>query len=76
MHLLPVFCQYIPAHLALEGTGYYVFRDMAQLPEAIEWLESQSSFRQTRRCRRLFDPAIIYSRYYDPFLQSIPLRKS
>jgi glycosyltransferase involved in cell wall biosynthesis len=76
MHRLPVWCQEIPSYRALEGTGSYVFKDIAQLPEAIEWLEGQQSFRQQRRCRRLFDPMIVYSRYYDTFLNAIPLRKS
>jgi glycosyltransferase involved in cell wall biosynthesis len=76
MHRLPVWCQEIPAYRALEGAGTFVFKDLAQLPEAVEWLEQQPAFRQQRRCRRLFDPIIVYSRYYDSFLSSIPVRKA
>ena len=72
MHRMPVWCQEIPSYRALEGTGSFIFRDIAQLPEAVEWLESQPAFRQQRRCRRLFDPVIVYSRYYDPFLNALP----
>jgi glycosyltransferase involved in cell wall biosynthesis len=71
MHRMPVWCQEIPAYRALEGAGSFIFKDIAQLPEAVEWLEGQPAFRQQRRCRRLFDPAIVYSRYYEPFLNSI-----
>jgi glycosyltransferase involved in cell wall biosynthesis len=76
MHRLPVWCQEIPAYRALEGAGTFVFKDLAQLPEAVDWLEQQPAFRQQRRCRRLFDPIIVYSRYYDSFLSSIPVRKA
>lgn len=74
MHRMPVWCQEIPAYRALEGTGSFLFTDIAQLPEAVDWLEQQPAFRQQRRCRRLFDPIILYSRYYDSFLSSIPTR--
>jgi glycosyltransferase involved in cell wall biosynthesis len=76
LHRMPVWCQEIPAYRALEGTGSFVFTDIAQLPEAVEWLEAQPAFRQQRRCRRLFDPLIVYSRYYDPFLASLPISPS
>ena len=75
MHRMPVWCQEIPAYRALEGSGSFVFNDLVQLPEAVDWLEQQPAFRQQRRCRRLFDPIIVYSRYYDAFLNSIPVRK-
>ncbi len=75
LHRLPVWCQEIPAYRALEGAGSFVFKDLVQLPEAVDWLEQQPAFRQQRRCRRLFDPMIVYSRYYDAFLNSIPVRK-
>jgi glycosyltransferase involved in cell wall biosynthesis len=71
LHRLPVWCQEIPAYRALEGTGTFVFKDIAQLPEAVEWIETLPAFRQQRRCRRLFDPAIVYSRYYEPFLNTL-----
>ena len=72
---LPVWCQDIPAYRALEGAGSFAFKDIAQLPDAVDWLEQQPAFRQQRRCRRLFDPIILYSRYYDSFINSIPIRK-
>jgi len=75
MHRMPVWCQDIPAYRALEGAGSFAFKDIAQLPDAVDWLEQQPAFRQQRRCRRLFDPIILYSRYYDSFINSIPIRK-
>jgi glycosyltransferase involved in cell wall biosynthesis len=71
LHRLPVWCQDIPAYRALEGQGTFLLDDLAKLSEALAWLESQATFRQQRRCRRLFDPAIIYSKYYEPLLASL-----
>jgi glycosyltransferase involved in cell wall biosynthesis len=75
MHRLPVWCRDIPAFKALEGSGSFLLDDLAKLPDAITWLETQSPFRQQRRCRRLFDPMIVYSKFYDnllkPFAQKI-----
>ena len=71
MHRMPVWCRDIPSFRALEGSGSFLLDDLAKLPEALGWLESQSTFRQQRRCRRLFDPAIIYSKYYEPLLNSL-----
>ncbi len=34
-------CQEIPAYRALEGSGSFVFTDLVQLPEAVDWLEQQ-----------------------------------
>lgn len=76
MHRMPVWCQGIPAHRALEGMGSFLFDDLAKLPEAISWLESQPTFRQQRRCRRLFDPAVIYTKYYEPLLSSFLPKKN
>jgi len=70
LHRMPVWCRDIPAFKALEGSGSFLLDDLAKLPEAINWLEAQSAFRQQRRCRRLFDPAIVYSKYYEPLLSS------
>ena len=69
LHRMPVFCTSIPAFHALEGMGSYMIDTMEKLPDAIQWLESQAMFRQQRRCRRLFDPMIIYSRYYEKLLK-------
>lgn len=74
MHRMPVWCQEIPAYSALEGEGTFLFKDVAQLPEALAWLEAQPTFRQQRRCRRLFDPTIIYKKYYEPYLAMFQAR--
>ena len=37
----------------------------------VTWLEAQASFRQQRRCRRLFDPTVICGKYYEPLLKSL-----
>jgi glycosyltransferase involved in cell wall biosynthesis len=71
LHRMPVWCRDIPAFKALEGSGSFLLDDLAKLPEAVGWLEAQSPFRQQRRCRRLFDPAIVYSKYYEPLLNSL-----
>jgi len=71
LHRMPVLCGDIPAYRALEGSGSFLFNDIAKLPDVIKWLEGQSSFRQQRRCRRLFDPTIIYSKYYDSLFKTL-----
>jgi len=71
LHRMPVWCQDIPAYHALEGSGSYLLNDLAKLPEAVNWLENQSPFRQQRRCRRLFDPTILYSKFYDSLLNTL-----
>jgi mannosylglucosylglycerate synthase len=71
MHRMPVWCRDIPAFKALEGSGSFLLDDLAKLPDAVRWLESHAPFRQQRRCRRLFDPMIIYSKYYEPLLNSL-----
>ena len=82
LHLLK--WQYQPARrgrswqVTIENTRDELDRHMidnpslkAKLPEAMKWLEAQPTFRQQRRCRRLFDPAILYSKYYEPLLNSL-----
>lgn len=76
MHRMPVWCFDVPAYRELEGTGTFLLKDAAKLPEALQWLESQSAFRQQRRCRRLFDPVVVYSKFYDGFFRTIPLPKT
>ncbi|HEV3272203.1 MAG TPA: glycosyltransferase family 4 protein [Candidatus Methylacidiphilales bacterium] len=71
MHRMPVWCHDIPSFRALQGSGSFLLNDLAKLPEAVAWLEAQSPFRQQRRCRRLFDPAIVHSKYYEPLLNSL-----
>lgn len=77
MHRMPIWCSDVPAFRALDGEGSFLLNDLAKLPEAITWLETQSTFRQQRRCRRLFDPTVIYAKYYEPFFASLnPEKKS
>jgi mannosylglucosylglycerate synthase len=71
MHRMPVWCGDIPSFRALEGSGSFLLNDLAKLPEAVSWLEAKSPFRQQRRCRRLFDPTIVYSKYYESLLTSL-----
>lgn len=68
LHRMPVLCNDIPAYRALEGEGSFLLDDLAKLPEAITWLEALPTFRQQRRCRRLFDPTVVYHKFYEPFL--------
>ena len=76
LHRMPVWCQDIPAYHALEGSGSFLLNDLAKLPEAVNWLENQSPFRQQRRCRRLFDPTILYSKFYDSLLNTLVPKQS
>jgi glycosyltransferase involved in cell wall biosynthesis len=76
LHRMPVWCRDIPAFKALEGSGSFLLDDLAKLPEALSWLEGQSPFRQQRRCRRLFDPMIVYSKFYDTLLHPTPAKTS
>ena len=71
LHRMPVWCRDIPAYRALEGSGSFLLDDIAKVPDAVAWLEGQSAFRQQRRCRRLFDPIIVYSKYYEALLAKL-----
>lgn len=66
LHRLPVWCQEIPAFWATEGEGAFLLKDFAKVPDAVQWLESQMTFRHQRKCRRLFDPTAIYKKDYEP----------
>ena len=68
LHRMPILCTEVPSYYALEGLGSFVLDDVAKVPDALVWLENQATFRQQRRCRRLFDPLIIYTKYYEPLL--------
>jgi len=76
LHRMPVWCGDIPAFRALEGAGSFLLNDLAKLPEAVNWLEPQPSFRQQRRCRRLFDPTVVYRKYYEPLLNLFTQQKT
>jgi glycosyltransferase involved in cell wall biosynthesis len=66
---LPIWGQEIPAFQALAAEGAAFLLDgISRVPEAVEWLESQTTFRQQRLVRRAFDPAAIYHDYYRPLL--------
>jgi len=71
LHRLPVWCSDIPAFWITEGESSFQLKDLAKLPDAVRWLEGLPTFRQQRKCRRLFDPAIIYRKYYAPLLASL-----
>ena len=68
LHRMPVLSSDVPAFHALEGLGSYLLDNISKLPEALVWLENQATFRQQRRCRRLFDPVIVYTKYYESLL--------
>jgi glycosyltransferase involved in cell wall biosynthesis len=70
-HRMPVWCRDIPAYQELRGAATFLLDDLTKLAEAVTWLESQSVFRQLRRCRRLFDPIIVYSKYYEPLFAKL-----
>ena len=75
LHRLPVWCSKMPAWWATEGDGCFVLENLDDIPEAIDWLQEQSTFRAHRRCRKLFDPGVIYQEYYEPILATIPASK-
>jgi glycosyltransferase involved in cell wall biosynthesis len=64
---LPIWCQDIPAYQAVADFAF-LLDDLAKLPEAVTWLESQPTFCQQRHCRALFDPGVIYKNYYEALL--------
>ncbi len=68
---MPVWCGHAPAgDLLAEDGAVFVLESAAQLPEAVVWLEQQPTFRQQRRVRRLFDPAVVYRDHYVPLLKA------
>ncbi|MCE0498894.1 MAG: glycosyltransferase family 4 protein [Methylacidiphilales bacterium] len=71
---LPVWCGNVPAYQAIGGEEVFLLDDLAKLPAAIAWLEAQPVFRQQRKCRRAFDPAVIYRKYYEPLLPTLMLQ--
>jgi glycosyltransferase involved in cell wall biosynthesis len=75
LYRLPVWCSKMPAYWATEGDGCFVLENIDEVPKAIDWLQEQPTFRAHRRCRKLFDPAIVYREYYEPILATIPVSK-
>jgi glycosyltransferase involved in cell wall biosynthesis len=72
LHRLPVWCSKMPAYWALEGEGCFLLETLDDLPKAIDWLQEQPTFRSHRRCRKLFDPGVVYREYYEPLLANVP----
>jgi glycosyltransferase involved in cell wall biosynthesis len=68
---LPVWCGNIPAYQAMGSDEAFLLDDLAKLPAAVVWLEAQPAFRRQRKCRRLFDPAVVYQKYYEPLLSNL-----
>jgi glycosyltransferase involved in cell wall biosynthesis len=75
LHRLPIWCGKLPAYATLEGDGCYLLEDPAQLADAVEWLQEQPTFRNHRKCRKLFDPAVVYKEFYEPLFATIPRTK-
>lgn len=71
---LPVWCSKMPAYWATEGEGCYLLDNVDELPKAIDWLQEQPTFRAHRRCRKLFDPAVVYQEFYEPLLANVPVK--
>jgi glycosyltransferase involved in cell wall biosynthesis len=75
LHRMPVWCDNIPSFQELGTTGAFMINDINQLSSAISWLEAIPTFQQQRRCRRLFDPSVVYTKYYEPLLASFSPKK-
>ena len=71
LHRMPIWCSEVPAFWAMEGEGAFPLTDLAKVPAAVEWLESLPTFRQKRKCRRLFSPAGVYQHYYEPLFKTL-----
>jgi glycosyltransferase involved in cell wall biosynthesis len=71
---LPVWCSKMPAFWATDGEGCFVLENIEELPKAIDWLQEQPTFRAHRRCRKLFDPGVVYREFYEPLLANVPTK--
>jgi glycosyltransferase involved in cell wall biosynthesis len=71
LYRLPVWCGNMPAYQAVGGDEAFLLDDIAKLSSAVAWLEAQPVFRQQRKCRRVFDPGVIYKKYYEPLLPTL-----
>ena len=65
-----------PLSAPWKGRAPFCWTIWRNFPKRSSWLEAQSPFRQQRRCRRLFDPTIVYSKYYEPLLNSFTEQKA
>jgi glycosyltransferase involved in cell wall biosynthesis len=72
LYRLPVWCSKMPAYWATDGDGCYVLEELDDIPKAIDWLQAQPTFRAHRRCRKLFDPGVVYHEFYEPLLANVP----
>ena len=72
LYRLPVWCTRMPAYWAMEGEGCFVLEKLDDVPKAIDWLQEQPTFRSHRRCRKMFDPGVIYREFYEPLLANVP----
>lgn len=75
LHRLPIWCNSTPSFWSIEGEGAFMINNIAQLDDAVSWLESQPGFRLHRRARQTYDMHRIYRDFYAPFLNSFQ-RKS
>jgi len=71
LYRLPILCNSVPAFWATHGEGCFTLETMDQLDDAINWLESQPTFRLQRLVRRQFDGKYIYRKFYEPLLESV-----
>ncbi|MEM1059943.1 MAG: glycosyltransferase family 4 protein [Verrucomicrobiota bacterium] len=68
---LPIICRPVPAFWSTQGEGCFTLESMDQLDDAINWLESQPTFRLQRLVRRQFDGRYLYRKFYEPLLESV-----
>ncbi len=71
LYRLPILCNTVPAFWSTQGEGCFTLEKMEQLDDAINWLESQPTFRLQRLVRRQFDGKYIYRKFYKPLLESV-----
>lgn len=71
LYRLPILCSPMPSFYSTQGEGCFTLENMEQLDDAINWLESQPTFRLQRLVRRQFDGKYIYRKYYQPLLESV-----
>jgi glycosyltransferase involved in cell wall biosynthesis len=71
LHRMPIWCNKVPAFWALQGEGMFMINELAQLSEAIRWLEAQPTFRLQRQVRQSYDLNLIYNRYYKSLIESM-----
>jgi glycosyltransferase involved in cell wall biosynthesis len=68
LHRMPIWTTELPAVEAMDGEGAYPLNDLEKILDAVAWLEGLPTFRAQRKARHLFDPAVVYRKYYEPLL--------